>query len=37
MEKSKFEKRFDILCWWVIGFSFTYFIGRTLVSVVWGI
>ena len=34
---EKFEKKFDKICWWFIGISASYFIIRTIVSIVWDI
>jgi|MDTC01.3.fsa_nt_gb hypothetical protein len=29
--------KFDNLCWWIIGLSFSYFVIRTIVSIVWNV
>ena len=37
LSSEKFEKKFDKVCWWFIGLSFSYFTIRTIVSIVWDI
>lgn len=37
LSSEKFEKKFDRICWWFIGLSFSYFTIRTIVSIVWDI
>lgn len=34
---EKFEKKSEKVTWWVIGISSSYFIIRTILSIVWDI
>lgn len=34
---EKFEKKMDKVTWWFLGFAFSYFVIRFLVSVLFGV
>lgn len=36
-EKTRFEKRFDVVCYGFVIIALLYFGGRVFVSCVWGI
>lgn len=37
LESETFEQKTEKYTWWILGFSVLYFVGRILVSVIFGI